>query len=47
MRFLIGPVVAVVAIVCEGVALFGVQQTREAGDTSTLGRIAWQYNTAG
>jgi len=50
MRFLIGPVVAVVAIVCEGLALLWVPQARDAGETlkdSTLGRIVWQYNTAG
>ena len=50
MRFSMRPVAAGIVLLCMAVASLGAQERRDGGDSSkesTVGKIAWQYDTGG
>ena len=50
MRSLMRPIVAGLVLFCMAVPWLGAQQPHDGGDIlkpSTVGKIAWQYDTGG
>jgi hypothetical protein len=51
MRFSMRPIAtAMILLLCVGIAWPGAQEKHDGGDSpkeSTVGKIAWQYNTGG
>ena len=50
MGFPMRPIAAGIVLLCVGVAWLGAQERHDAGDSpkeSTVGKIAWQYDTGG
>lgn len=50
MRFPMCTIAAGIVLLCVGVAWLGAQERHDSGDSrkeSTVGKIAWQYDTGG
>jgi hypothetical protein len=50
MQFPMRPIATGIVLLCLGVAGLGAQERHDGGDSpkeSTVGKIAWQYDTGG